>query len=72
MLKELFDLDAKELEAHIRDCGALVHGYMNRYAKSNNEADRIEADFWRVNMETAIKARAPETVARMEEQRGLA
>ena len=61
-----------ELEAHIRDCGAHMQAAWSLFAETGWYEDRCDAIFWRKKMEDAIKARTPETVARMEEQRGLA
>lgn len=63
---------ADELEAHIKSCGLLMQEAMERYEVSSCFADRGDADHWRMRMEEAIKARAPETVAAMEVARGLA
>jgi hypothetical protein len=60
-----------ERELHIKDCGDLMQAAMVRYEESNNFHDRADADSWRILMERAIKARSPEQVALMEQERGI-
>ena len=60
-----------ELEAHIKSCGQLMQDAMSRYEQSGCFSDRGEADYWRIAMESAIKSRSPEQVARMETDRGI-
>ena len=60
-----------ERELHIKDCGDLMQAAMARYEESNNFHDRADADAWRILMERAIKARSPEQVALMEQERGI-
>ena len=60
-----------ELESHIVECGERMKASMAMYSISSAFSDRGDADFWRISMEHAIRARTPETVARMEEERGL-
>lgn len=53
-----------EREDHIVFCGKQIEICMAA-------GDRKKADFWRQDMEHAIAGRSPETVARMERERGL-
>ena len=53
-----------ELEQHIADLGLLIERAMA-------EGDRAAAVAWAAARADAIKARSPQQVARMEEERGL-
>lgn len=53
-----------ELEQHITDLGLLIQ-------KAYAEGDRAAAVAWAAARAEAIKARSPQQVARMEEERGL-
>lgn len=65
-------MEPLELESHIKHCGQQMESAMARYEASGCFSDRGEADAWRRRMEAVIKSRAPETVAAMEAERGLA
>lgn len=53
-----------ELESHITDLGLLIQ-------KAYAEGDRAAAVAWSNARTDAIKARSPQQVARMEDERGL-
>lgn len=61
-----------ERELHIKSCGQLMEQAMGNYEASGSFHDIADAHAWRMAMEAAIKARTPQTVARMESERGLA
>jgi hypothetical protein len=63
---------AADLEAHIIDYGQRMEAAYARYCASGCPADRRDADRLRLDMEAAIRQRAPQTVRRMEVERGLA
>lgn len=63
---------AAELEQHIADCGRRMEAAYRRFERTRKGSDRAEAGRWRVAMQQAIAQRSPETVARMERERGLA
>lgn len=65
-------LTPAELESHIRDCGRLIEKSMKAWYETGCFSHRGEADYWKSRMYEAIAARTPETVARMERERGLA
>lgn len=60
-----------ELEDHIADTGKLMLQSYARYDVSGCFSDLGDAHHWRLAMETAIKSRSAEQVARMEVERGL-
>lgn len=60
------DLNDKELERHIRDCGGRVLFHMAEWERFGNFADRGAAQYWLNLQNDAIRARSPAQVARME------
>lgn len=59
------------IEQRIRHYGLLMQEAMERWSQDGCFADRGEADRHRIEMETAIAQRTPETVRRMEVERNL-
>lgn len=62
----------EERERLIRRAGRMMRLSMARWERYGCFGDRGMADYWRLTMESDIKARSPAQVARMEAQRGLA
>lgn len=59
------------LEQRIKHYGLLMEEAYARWEQDGNFADLSEADRHRMDMEAAIAQRTPETVRRMEVERGL-